>query len=127
MNNIGRYIAAFLLAIPAASLLAYGISGLAVLAFRGEGPSGKIFIVSFLVGLALLTPLVSTALVSWNTSSIVSRIVTAFPMSLPLSLFLVFASDSAAEWLLPDRELGGEVGFPVIIASLAGHMDCRII
>ncbi len=119
MNTIGRYISAFLLAVPAASLLAYGTYGLAVFASRGEGPTGKIFTVSFLVGLALLTPLVSTALVSWNTSGIVNRIVTAFPMSLPLSLFLVFATDSAAKWLLPDRELGVEVGIPVIIASLA--------
>ncbi len=119
MKRFGRYIAAFLLAIPAAGVVALAIFSLSVWVSRTDDPSTAPLNVPFFVGLVIFTQLISMALANWHDRNFVIRLIVALPMSIFLASSPALMIGSMAEYVMPGWEDGGSVGLPVFIVGLA--------
>ena len=118
MNTIGRYIAGFLLAIPAAGIVALAIfAAFVVWVSRTDSPSGTIFLVAFFFGLAIFTQLISMVMANWRDRTIVIRFIAALPISTFFAISHALMVGSIAEYVMPGWEDGGSVCLPAFIVS----------
>ena len=119
MKTIGRYIAAFLLAIPAAGIVATAISSLKASVLRNGGLDSTTFNVGFFVGLILFTQLFSMILNNWRDRRVVIRLLSALPISLFLAISPAMMIGSVAGHIMPGWDNGDSVGRSVYIVGSA--------
>ena len=117
MKTIGRYITELLLAVPAAGIVAIAIALFLEQVSWTDDPSAAVFLVAFLVGLAVFTPLISIATTDWHNRGILIRITTVLPMSIILPLFPAFIVGSFAYYITRGWLNQGGVGIFVFIAG----------
>ena len=121
MATIGRYIAAFLLAVPAAGIVAIAILLLVLWVSQTAGITIGVFSVAFFIGLVTFTQLFSMILDNWRDGRIVIRLITALPMSILLALAPAQMAASIGEYIMPGWENAGIVGLPILTVSSAAY------
>ncbi len=123
MKTIGRYIAAFLLAVPAAGVVAIAILLLVLWVSQTAGISSGVFSVAFFIGLVTFTQLFSMILDNWRDRNIAIRLITALPISLFLALSPALMIGAIAEYVISGWDNGGNASLP---AFIIGFVVCAL-